>query len=356
MKPTRSQIQVTQFAVEWYLQRYFRTADDPGVTKRFCEPAQVGAFALDPARLAEGDARSLFRLLVMTVMFQRRQDQQILRVLRGTPASRVRELTDPALLLRLASESPCACLRSNANLIQDCDLAKDPVAKHGCCRSHPELECHLKHHTVWLKRYGHFGKVPTSAALMIREHGAEDLPHLYAQVIRAYRRRTDRAEALERALGAAWRISQKIASMFLSAVCNPDISDGLGPWGDGVEWRHFVVVDSNVDLFLRSINYRGGASYNSRREFIRLIAQQIDLRALDRRLHRNNPRLVQQAMYLFMSASNRRSVMRDCMHEGQVACNACPRLLSVRCPVRSAEQPIGTKKKQPPKASVAGPW
>jgi hypothetical protein len=333
MKPTRSQVNATHRVVQWYLERYYRTPDDPGVPARFCERERVGAFALDPALLAEGDADTLFRLLVMTTMFQRRQDQQILRVLRGMRASHAREVSDQARLLRLAARSRCACLRTNDSLIQRCDLGKDPETKRGRCGLHPELACHLKRHTVWLKRYGHFGKVPTSAALMLRDHGVDGLPQLYARVVRAHRRRLDRARALEGALSAAWRVSQKIASMFLSAVSNPDLSDGLCPWRARIDWRYFVVVDSNVDLFLRSIGYAGGSSYDARRAFVQALAAQIDLRALDRRLHRDNPRLVQQAIYLFMSASNRRATPRDCMHQATSVCCRCPRTLSTRCPV-----------------------
>jgi len=75
-------------------------------------------------------------------------------------------------------------------------------------------------------------------------------------------------------------VNQKIASMFLSGVTNPDLSDGTAPWARGVDWTYFVVVDSNVDLFLASIGYGGGLSYDARREFIRAIAQHIDLSAL----------------------------------------------------------------------------
>jgi hypothetical protein len=123
--------------------------------------------------------------------------------------------------------------------------------------------------------------------------------------------------------------------MFLSAVTNPDLSKGLDPWAAGVDWTYFVVVDSNVDLFLGSIGYAGLGTYEARRAFVQALARRIDLRAIDRRVRSYNPRLVQQAMYVFMSAANRRAAPSDCAHLAPVACEACPSALSRRCLLRS---------------------
>ena len=64
--------------------------------------------------------------------------------------------------------------------------------------------------------------------------------------------------ALERELSRAWRVNQKIASMFLSMVTNPDLSRGVAPWTRGIDWTYYVVVDSNVDLFLGGRTEGGG--------------------------------------------------------------------------------------------------
>ncbi|HET7756328.1 MAG TPA: hypothetical protein VFK87_03645, partial [Steroidobacteraceae bacterium] len=82
------------------------------------------------------------------------------------------------------------------------------------------------------------------------------------------------------------------------AQSNPDLSSGMAPWTHGLDWTYFVVVDSNVDLFLAASGYSGGRSYDARRAFVQKIADRIDLRRLDRRLRKYNPRLVQQAMNL----------------------------------------------------------
>jgi len=332
-RPRASQVAATKAVVRWYLEQHFRRPSDPGVVEMFLEPSRVGAFAVDRRALRAGDGRELFRLLVATAMFQRRQDVQILRILQGMGAADAHEITDAERLVALVDEGGCAHMRTTGALAGECDLDKDPRTRLGCCSANPRVACHLKRHTVLLKRYGHFGKVPTSIALMIREAGAQDLSALRRLVMRRARDPRARAQELERELSRAWRVNQKIASMFLSMVTNPDLSRGLAPWSRGIDWTYYVVVDSNVDLFLASLGYRGGSSYDARRDFVRELARGIDLTEFDSTLRSYNPRLVQQAMYLFMSAANRRAAVADCMHRAPAACATCPRAVRSRCPV-----------------------
>ena len=343
-RPTRRQVDLTRAAVDWYLARYYATKEDPGVASMFLDRDRVGAFAVDRDALERGDDGALFRLLIATTMFQRRQDVQILRILRGMRPADVAEVTDARTLLRLVEQGGCARMRTNAELIADCDLAKDPRTRLGCCAFAPTRPCHLKRHTVALKRYGHFGKVPTSAALALREAGVDGLSALYRLVLSSVRSPQERARILEERLSVIWRVSSKIACMFLSALTNPDLCEWAPPWTRGIDWTHFVVIDSNVDAFLASIGYRGRGTYEARRVFLQAVAREIDLSALDRRLHRYNPRLVQQALYLFMSATNRRSLSQDCSREGVRACRACPRSLRTRCALRQRAGSPGDSK------------
>ncbi len=334
-RPSSKQVAVAEAVVRWYVATHFRRADEPGTPALLFDPRHVGDFAVDRARVAAGDPQALFKLLVAMAMFQRRQDVQIMRILRGLSPRDAAELSSSTELLRLADLNACRESRSNASLLGSCDLAKDEDTGAGCCTANPRVNCYLKRHTVLLKRYGHFGKVPTSIALAVREAGATDLPGLRAQILGSIADPAARAEALERALCAAWRVNQKIACMFLSAVCNPDVSPGAAPWSEDVDWTKFVVVDSNVDLFLKSIKYQGLGTYDARRAFIVALAEDIDLGALDARLRSYNPRIVQQAFYVFMSATNRRATTVDCMRAGVAACRACPRSLRDRCLVRT---------------------
>lgn len=335
--PTRAQVRVTRAVVAWYLETHRGRGDDMGLPAMFMDPSRVGAFAIDEASFASGDAATLFRLLVGCAMFQRLRDQQILRIMRGMPAREAAEIGSASRLLELVDACRCSFVKSTANLRQRCDLTKDEQGD-GACSVAPEVACHLKRHTVALKRYGHFGKMPTSVAIAIRESGAESLDVLYRMVLRHHRTRLARAIALETALCSAWRVHQKISSMFLSMVTNPDLSK-RAPWSGGIDWTYFVVVDSNVDLFLASIGYAGTKTYDARREFVRDLARMINLRDFNRTLRAYNPRVVQQAMYLFMSASNRRNSADDCMQRAPSACGKCPTALVKRCPVTTVSDP-----------------
>ena len=328
MKATRTQVHVSEVVVQWYFKTHFGTPEDPGLPRMFFDPDRVGEFATTAEQFAAGDSDALHRILVAMIMFQRRQDVQIARILQGMDPDLSREIMTPRRLLALVDQSPCVKLKTSALLHTSCDLSKDSEGR-GTCASYPESPCHLKRHTVALKRYGHFGKFPTSAALMLRELKLRGLKGLYERVLRENRSPVERAADLESAVSRIWRVSHKISAMFLSALTNPDI--GSAPWAEGVDWSRFVVIDSNVDLFMASIGYNGTGTYEARREFLIDVARKIDLSVFSSTVRSFNPRLVQQAMYLFMSSANRRVLTRDCIGVG--ACASCSRPLRQRCPV-----------------------
>ncbi|MFP2925234.1 hypothetical protein ACLESO_08450 [Pyxidicoccus sp. 3LG] len=298
----------------------------------FCSQERLGKFALEPTALRRGDAAALFQLLVGTVLFQRQRDLQVLRILRGLSASDIRDLTDVPQLVTHALNNSCEQTHSAAALHACCDVRKDAEGR-GTCGQRPGAACDLKRHAELLRRYGDFGKVPTSAALLLHEAGQPSMAALFEQICRTHRTRRARAVALEDTLLRVWRISYKLANMYLSALANPDLNPD-GPWAGQLDWTYFVVVDSNVDRFLASVKYEGAADYGARREFLQTLARGIDLRAFRRTLHAYNPRLVQQALYLFMSASNRRESGADCSRASTLACGKCPRPLAMRCQVR----------------------
>jgi hypothetical protein len=331
---TDAQVEHARATTTWYLKRYHGTADDPGVARMFCDPEKVGAFAVSEAALAAGEGDALFGVLVATCMFQRRQDLQIMRVLRGIPAEDAAELSSAPRLLALADGAGCEHGRTLERLLGQCDLAKDPLTRHGVCAANPAVACSLKRHTVLLKRYGHFGKVPTSLALMIREHGVGGLPGLRRRVLAEASTAAEASAALEQALCRAWRVSDKIAAMYLSMLTNPDLSPGVAPWAEGVDHSHYVVIDSNVDLFLKAIAFPGPWTYRARRAFIQALARRVDVSALKPGLSEYNPRLVQQAMYLLMSETHRRHLPDDCGHVGAAACEVCHPGVRTVCPLR----------------------
>ena len=331
--PTSKQVATTHAVTEWYLRSYFRTPEDVGVTQMFCRRDRVGEFAVDQDALKAGEPAALFRLLVTMTMFQRRSDLQIMRVLQGIEADDAQEMTDAERLLALA-DNGCEHSRTLDALLRRCDLAKSKETRLGICGRNPAMRCHLKHHTELLKRYGHFGKMPTSVALMLRANQVPDLRVLRRAVWSRTDDPTTRAVALGEALSRAWRISEKIASMFLSAVSNKDLNGPLAPWAEGVDASHFVVVDSNVDLYLAAIGYSGPKTYRARREFVQALARRVCLDWISPGLDSYNPRIVQQGVYMFMSESNRRANDRDCSLSEPSPCGTCPPILAAPCPRR----------------------
>jgi hypothetical protein len=297
----------------------------------FCREDRVGHFAADAMALSAGDGDMLFRLLVTMTMFQRRSDLQIMRVLQGISEPDAREMTDAKVLLGLSDTLACQNAGNLSSLKERCDLTKDPESKRGACSSHPETPCHMKRHTELLKRYGHFGKMPTSAALAIRKNGVGNLAELKDRIWEDTKCPTERAIALEQAISHSWRVSKKIAAMFLSAVTNQDLSGNLAPWAQGVETSYFIVIDSNVDLFLKATGYAGSMSYEARHKFIQTLAERVPLDEYRADLTHYNPRIVQQALYMFMSESNRRAISRDCSNSEKCSCQTCPSSLADIC-------------------------
>jgi hypothetical protein len=329
--PSRRQVERTRAVVRWYFERYRGTRDDLGSAAMFCDSSRVGQFAVTRSELAAGTPAALFRVFVAAALFQRLQDVLVFKILTGIRGRDVDELTSSRRLVRLARLSPCPFLKTHSDVEVHCDLSKHPVTREGDCAQHSEIDCHLKRHTVLLKRYGDFGKVPTSAALLLDEEGVRDLRALRMKVLRSVGAPCERAAALLATLRRVWRVDRKIAAMFLAAVSNPDLSPGLSPWSEGVDWTRFVVIDSNADNFLSVIGYGGARTYAAREEFVRALAEKIDLTQEDRAVHAFNPRIVQQAMYLFMSETNRRASGGDCAQRG--ACLSCPKPVRTLCPV-----------------------
>ena len=334
-KPTRQQYRAARLVTAWYLANYFRTPADVGVPAMFCDPSLVGHFAVDAEALAGGSGEALFRMMVTMTMFQRRSDLQIMRVLRGIARPDAEQLTSAQRLLELADSVGCPHIKDVDALRDECDLGKHETTKRGICHRQPDTNCHLKKHTEWLKRYGHFGKVPTSAAMMLRANGVADLSELRRAVWGQTASPIERAARLEEAITRAWRISDKIAAMFLSAVTNRDLSGRLAPWADGVDSASFLVIDSNVDLFLRAIGYPGPWTYQARRGFVQALGRRVPLDVMHPGLSRYNPRIVQQALYMFMSVSNRRANADDCGQFGVQRCAECPPSLAPFCARRS---------------------
>lgn len=131
-------------------------------------------------------------------------------------------------------------------------------------------------------------------------------------------------------------MSEKIAAMYLSAVTNRDLSGQLAPWADGVDSDHFVLIDGNVALFLKAVDYDGPMAYRAHRAFVQALAARVHLDEMYPSVRRYTRRIVQQALYMFMSKSNRRSSVADCSHQAPASCRRCPRALASSCSLNPA--------------------
>lgn len=334
--PTKDQVAVTATVVEWYFTTYHGREQDMGMAATFASPEAVGFFAINPHAIEAGHADEIFKLLVAVAMFQRLRDAIVMQTLRGIASCDAQELTSLTALLDCVDKAACPHAKSNEALKRTCDLTKD-VSGQARCTMAPEADCHLKRHSMLLRRYGHFGKVPSSAALMVRERGAPDLVALMQDVVTEAGNPGLASVRLEVAISGTWRIASKIAAMFLSLLTAPGMGFARVPWPSGIDWTRYVVVDRNVDLFLQTIGYGGSGTYDSRRDFVTALARQIDVSTFRPDLPPFHPRLVQQAMFCFMSKSNRRLAAVDCARDGRL-CARCPQALVERCGVRPGQQ------------------
>ena len=194
--PTNTQGAVTREVVAWYLRHHHGAVDNPGFPGMYCEPGQVGHLAVSRLGLAAGSPQDLYGALLVTVMFQTMRDEFVRRRLRTFSPEEAAELVDRSALISSAAQLACKCASSTDLLREECDLRLDGDGSATCMRA-PGLLCQMKRHTRLLRRYGHFGKVPTSLALMVRESGALDLPDLYREATKQGSPREDSTQSGE---------------------------------------------------------------------------------------------------------------------------------------------------------------
>ena len=84
------------------------------------------------------------------------------------------------------------------------------------------------------------------------------------------------------------------------------------------------------------IGFAGPMTYRARRAFVQALAARVHLDELHRGMRRYNPRIVQQALYMFMSESNRRVSAADCSRQTPSSCGSCPRVLAANCSLNAA--------------------
>lgn len=317
---------------EWYLRHYHGTRWDLGVPAMFCDPRRLGRMAVSPRDFSRGTPTAVFKILVASTVFQRRQDLQVFRILTGLSETAADGLTNARDLIASAEASRCSCLGSQAALHEECDVYKDPHGRVDCS-THPRLRCPVKKNATLLRRYADFGKVAHSAALMLRDSGHTSFVDLHRVICLRHESRRARATAFAHSLSAVWRVSDKIASMALSVLSNPFLGRPAPPWSSSLDWRSCVVVDSNVEAFFAATGLHLPSSYQDRVAAVRDLARPVRLDRLSSSMAPFNPRLVQQALYMFMSVSNRRAAEVDCSRGAPGTCAQCASDLRRLCPI-----------------------
>jgi hypothetical protein len=304
--------------LEWYFSQVYGVREGRGVLPFYCDPQQVGAYAVAPAKLAAGEPTALFQLLITLAMYQALRDTVVMARQRATSPGEVAAVVSVTTLERELAATPCECLHSATRLSEDCSVTK--ALGQPDCESHPSLSCPVKQAAGVFGRMGAMGKLPASAYLRLWCEQELVLERRREEWLRFGRIET--AAHLVRLVGGVDQLGRKLATLYVSALSTEALAPGLSPWSGLVAGESLVVVDVNVARVVDRLSAgSAGKSYDRRAAWLTRVAEAIDLRQFRSDLPETSPRLVQQAMYRFASRSTRRAWGDRCASGG---CHACP--------------------------------
>lgn len=324
---TTGPIPTTQLkgVLAWYLSEVYGRVEGPGTLPFYCDAKRVGPFFVNPSELAAGDASALFKLFVAMGMFQALRDVVIMRQQAAMLRSAAQSLLSTKVLGKLVRRSPCEQLASAATFDAGCSVQKSGGIVD--CAHHAGVTCHVKDATRLLNRMGDMGKLPTSAWLHAWQDGR--LAALLEEVQATESHPARRATLLVERFSRVYRVGEKLATMFVSALATPALAPGLTPWFPAVDGNTLVIVDTNVARAVDLLGAPMGArTYSARARWIREQAETIDLQEFRADVPAFSPRLVQQALYTFCSKSNRSAQTDDC----RVRTTPCAACVPVLCP------------------------
>ena len=297
------------------------TRDDggSGAAPFYCDPARVGGFAVDREELAAGTDAAVFKLFVTLSMYQALRDVVVSRQQQSLLYEAMRTVADSRFVGASIDQHSCPALRSAESLEADCDVVKRDGAVD--CLTCPGVSCPVKDASVTFNRMGDMGKLPASAWLRVWQDGG--LPLLLEEVLRTEATPARRADALVLRFATVHRVGRKLATMFVSALSTPALAPGLTPWFPAVDGNHLVVVDTNVARAVDALRAPDAPkTYEARSTWVREQAALIDLRKFRADLPAFSPRIVQEALYVFCSKSNR-VVRGDACAGRRSPCEGC---------------------------------
>lgn len=313
--------------VRWYATVAYGRWDGGRRLPFYCDSARIGRFAVSRHALRAGREDALFQLLVTMSMYQSRRDVDIMALQRRIPANAAAELTHPSRLAALVAGSRCELLGSPARFDANCEVRRDFKRARGTCDYRPRTPCHVKVASHAIGRMGDMGKIPTSAWLHLEAAGGFN--SLIAEARLLSDNPAHAAENMVKELTRIHGIGVKLATMFVSALSTPALSPNLTPWWPVLDGNHLVVVDTNVARVVDALRPTGPKTYAARATWLRRIAAKINLQDICRSWPATSPRLVQQAVYTFRSASNRIAAGDPCAKHGP-----CEHCVSKLCPFR----------------------
>lgn len=304
----------------------------------YCNPAQVGAFAVAPDKLAAGDDAAIFRLFVALSMYQALRDVVVMRQQRSLSQASMRVVADAGFVKRSIGRHTCPALRSADAFDESCDVSK--VGNVIDCAICPGARCHVKEATAVFNRMGDMGKLPTSAWLRFWNDGG--MRELLDTACREEAVPTKRATILVQQLARVRRVGRKLATMFVSVLSTPALAPGLTPWFPDVDGNELVVVDTNVARAVDALRQPGAPrTYDTYESWVREQAAQLDLRKFCPDLPKYSPRLVQQALYVFCSKSNRVARGDVCVRR-TAPCAGCAHVLCPFVPSMKGADVLGS--------------
>jgi len=316
--------------VRWYFREVYGRHEGPGILPFYCDPRQVGHFALERGDLEAGDDGALFRLFIALAMYQARRDVVIMRQQRSLSARTTASLVSLPAIARQVRANPCRLLRTAEVFDEGCTVQK--LGSSVDCSERPGAPCHVKTAAGSFNRMADLGKLPTSAWLRVWRAGG--LRRLLREVIAAESDPGARAELLVARLSQVRRVGRKLATMFVSTLSVPSLAPGLTPWHPLFDGNELVVIDTNV---VRGLKVLAGAKAPTRYQggvrWFREAAKSIDLRRFCPEVPSYSPRLVQQALYAFCSRSNRVARQDACLKRRRPCTGCVPAL----CPFPTVE-------------------
>lgn len=312
--------------VQWYLETAYGRWEGPGTKPFFADLSRIGHFAVDLDALTARDEGATFRLLVTLASYQSRRDIDIMQMQRTMKPRVVSAMTSPVRLKVLTTSGNCSHLSDAATFDRYCDVRRDLLGGTATCSTHPRTPCHVKNATMAIGRMGDFGKLPTSAWLHLRDGG---FARWLEEVTTTHHDPRARARAMVERTAEIFRIGVKLATMFVTALSVPELT-GFAPWSPNIDGSRLLVIDGNVARAIQL--WRRGplwTNYERNARWLLARAKLIQLSRFHPSLPPCSPRLVQQAIYLFRSFSNRKA------HRDRCAAKPCASCPSRICPYKA---------------------